>query len=326
MACSPNPGQELILGGPYLQCPSPVPPAQGEGGDPGGDPGAERGRAGDVLPPAGQLIKFLQEPCNSPTRCPPRITHLPGKSLRSGLPSPSTSLFLIRRAGCWLVMRGSERSVPRRGGRLQAGSGPHPEMPSEPGRQDGEQHRGSRWVLAAVSLAWVLAAVSVARAAAERQSPGTALSWEGRCGSALCLGFPRRVGSHAPFGAARARGGLANGTCSYSGGGRGGRVSAWAMSRQLMFRDPTCRYWSILAPAHPLPCAAAGSLFPSPVSMSFPEKRGAGGAGTPLALSSVNQEGGAGSPGGPGGKALTEPRELLQQPRVLLMEGLIRRH
>lgn len=195
---------------------------------------------------------------------PPRITHLPGKSLRSGLPSPSTSLFLIRRAGCWLVMRGSERSVPRRGGRLQAGSGPHPETPSEPGRQDGEQHRGYWWALAAVSLAWVLVAVSVARVVAERQSPGTALSWEGWCGSALCLGFPRRAGSHAPFGAARARGGgLANGACLYSGGGRGGRVSAWAMSRQLMFRDPTCRYGASSLRHTPSPVLLPAPRFPA---------------------------------------------------------------
>ena len=52
---------------------------------------------------------------------------------------------------------------------MQASSGPYPETLLEPGRQDGEQHRGSRQALAAVSLAEV---------AAERQSPGTALSWE----------------------------------------------------------------------------------------------------------------------------------------------------
>lgn len=30
---------------------------------------------------AGQLIIFLQVPCNSPAWCPPRVTHLPGKGL-----------------------------------------------------------------------------------------------------------------------------------------------------------------------------------------------------------------------------------------------------
>lgn len=142
-------------------------------GDPGCDPVAERG-CGDIqetrLPLAGQLIKFLQEPLNSLALCPPpQITHLPGKGLRSGLLSPSISLFLIRQPRYWLVMRGSERSVPWWGGRVQAGSGPHPEMSLESSQQDGDQQRGSRQALVAVSLAQV---------ASGWQSSGTALSWE----------------------------------------------------------------------------------------------------------------------------------------------------
>lgn len=66
--------------------------------------------------------------------------------------------------------------MPQQGRKAQAGSGSHPEMPSEPSQQDGAQHCRSRWALAAASLA---------QAAAERQGPGTALSWEERCGSPL---------------------------------------------------------------------------------------------------------------------------------------------
>lgn len=66
-------------------------------------------------------------------------------------------------------MRGSERRVPWWRGRAQAGSGPHPEMPLEPSQQDGDQQRGSRQALVAVSLAQVVTGW---------QGSGTALSWE----------------------------------------------------------------------------------------------------------------------------------------------------
>lgn len=52
---------------------------------------------------------------------------------------------------------------------MQTGSGPHPEMPLETSRQDGDQQRRSQQALVAVSLAQV---------AAGWQGSGTALSWE----------------------------------------------------------------------------------------------------------------------------------------------------
>lgn len=81
----------------------------------------------------------------------------------------------------------------------------------------------------------------------------------------LCLSFPRRAGSDAPFGAVRAGElrGSGQRCLLVLGLGTGERVSVWAMSQQLTSPDATCSYQSILAPSHPLACAAADSRFPA---------------------------------------------------------------
>lgn len=209
-------------------------------------------------PLAGQLIKFLQDSSNTPVWCSapqPRIAHLPGKGLRSGLPSPSTSLFLIRRAGCWLVLRGSEQSS-----RVCVGGegGCRPALiPTRRCRRSPTGRTVSSTVGAGGAGGCVISPGS-GRVAGSRHSSGLG----GTVRFTPCLSFPRRAGSDASFGLRGLGGGyLANGACSYSGGGRGECGSVWAMSRQLPSRDPTCRYWSILTPSHALPV-----LLPAPLS------------------------------------------------------------